>query len=115
MIPKDAIPLEDWERIEQGLSPLPKKREIRPEPEFPKVENRIDFESIPLDKVMRINAVRKNVIKNKEGVRFIGYDIEIELKDLKPLQGWLLEGELVRLVPLIREKTDQAMLHSIGY
>ena len=68
-----------------------------------------------MDKVVRINAVRKNVLRNKEGVIFIGYDVEIELKDSKPLQGWLLEGDLISFVPLIREKTDQVILHSIGY
>ena len=114
-IPRDAIPLEDFLRMQKGLPPRPEKKIVRVEPEFPKVENRIEFESIPLDKVVRINAIRKNALRNKEGVIFIGYDVEIELKDSKPLQGWIEEGCLRKLIPLIREKTDQLILHSIGY
>ena len=115
MIPKDAIPLEEFERMEQGLPPRPKKKVIRPEPEFPRVENRIEFVDIPLEKLVRIEGIRKNILKNSEGVRFIGFDIELELKDSKPLTGWILEGDLYQLLPFVREKTDQVLLHSIGY
>jgi hypothetical protein len=115
MIPKDAITEEEYSRWEKGLPPLPKKKVERPEPEFPKITNRIDFESVPLDKVVRINAIRKNVLRNREGIIFIGYDTEIEVKDSKPLQGWIGEGDLRRLISLVREKTDQLLLHSIGY
>jgi len=115
MIPKEAVPMEDFLRMERGLPPRPKAKIIRPEPEFPKVDNQIKFESIPLDRVIGIERIRKNVLKNKDGIHFIGYDIQIEVRDSKPLQGWILEGDLVRLKPFIREKTDQAILHSIGY
>ena len=43
MIPKDAIPLDDWERMQKGLPPRPEKKIVRVEPEFPKVENRIEL------------------------------------------------------------------------
>jgi len=115
MIPKDAIPLEDFLRMEKGLPPRPKKKIVRVEPEFPKVENRIEFEKLPLDKLAGITGIRKNVLRNKDGVHFIGHDIEIEVKDSKPIQGWIGEGDLIRLIPLIREETDQLLLHSIGY
>ncbi len=112
---REAIPLEDFERMEKGLPPLPKKKEIRPDPEPPMVENRIEFESIPLDKAVRLTRVREHSQRNKDGVIFIGYDIELELKDSRPLQGWVDEGTLIKLIPLIRERTDQAILHSVGY
>jgi len=114
-IPRDAIPLEGFERMQKGLPPRPEKKIVRVEPEFPKFENRIEFEKLPLDKLARITGIRKNVLRNKDGVHFIGYDIEIEVKDSKPIQGWIGEGDLIRLIPFVREKTDQALLHSIGY
>jgi hypothetical protein len=114
MIPRDAVSLEDFERAEKGLPPLPKKKIIREEPEFPQIPNRIEFAKIPLDKLVRIEAIRKNVLKNKDGVRFIGYNIEIEMKDSKSLQGWIMEGDLYKCLPYLREKTDQALLRSIG-
>ena len=108
---------EEYKRWEAGLPPLPKKKVVREEPEFPKVENQIRFESIPLDKLVRIEAIRKHVLKNPEGAHFIGFDIEIEIKDSESLAGWIGEGDLYKLLPFIRQKgeTDQALLHSIGY
>lgn len=115
VIPRDAVDLEDFERAERGLAPLPKKKIIRQVAEFPKVENQIKFQSIPLAKVVRIEAIRRNTVKNKDGAHFIGYNIEIEMKDSKSLQGWIMEGDLYKCLPYLREKTDQAILHSIGY
>lgn len=115
VIPRDAVTLENFKRSEAGLAPIPEKKVPREEPEFPKVENQIKFESIPLDKVVRIEAIRKNVVKNFEGVRFIGYDIEIEVDGSESLQGWLMEGDAIRLkkLPWVREKTDMRLLDVI--
>ncbi len=116
-IPRDAIPLEDFERMEQGLPPRPKKIVVRPEPEMPKIENQINFADIPIEKLLRIQAVKKRIVKNWEGVRFIGYDAIIELREGKPLTGWFQEGtmEQLRRMPVIKENTDARLLGSIGW
>lgn len=53
---RDALPLEDWKRIDKGLPPRPKKKVIRQEPEFPQIPNRIEFVKIPLDKLEQTGA-----------------------------------------------------------
>ena len=117
MIMKDAIPREDWTRIDKGLAPLPKKKVERPDPIPPKVENQIQFKDVPIEKLVRIQAVKKRIVKNEEGARFIGYDAIIEVKDSKPLTGWFLEGDMMKLkkFPVIAENTDARLLGSIGY
>jgi len=117
MIPKDAIPLEEWERMQKGLPPLPEKKVVRPEPELPEIKNRVNFEDIPIEKLLRIQAVKKRIVKNQDGVRFIGYDAIIERREGKPLAGWFQEGimEQLRRMPVIKENTDARILGSIGW
>ena len=112
-IPREAIDLEDWKRMDKGLPPRKKAKVVIPEPKNPVVPNQINFVEIPLDKVVRLEAVRRNVIKNDDGVRFLGYDVIIEMKDSKSKTGWLLEGDLVRLLPHVRDLTDESILNSI--
>jgi len=113
-IPREAIDKADFDRMERGLPPRPKPKIIRPEPKFPVVPNRIEFLKLPLEKLIRIEAIRRRVIRNEEGVSFLGYDIQIEVRDGKPLQGWIEEGDLVRLLPHVRDLTDEAILDNIG-
>jgi hypothetical protein len=112
-IMKEAVPLDEWERMDKGLSSKPKMKVLKPDPEPPEVPNRIEFKSINLNKVIQIEAVRKNIVKNEEGMRFIGFDVSIEVKDSGPLRGWILEGDLRKLLPYVRDNTDDAILGSI--
>ena len=113
VIMKEAIDLEDWELIDQGKPPRKKVKPIIPEPKFPTIPNRIIFAEIPLGKVVRIEAVRRNVIKNDDGVRFLGYDLIIQMKDSKSKNGWMVEGDLMKLLPHVRDLTDESILNSI--
>ncbi len=115
-IPKDAMTLEDYERYEKGLPPLPKKKIERPDPIPPKIEN-LKFDDLPIEKLVRIQAVRKKILKNAEGVNFIGFDAIIEIKDSKPLTGFFFEGDMEKLkrLPVIAENTDARLLQSIGW
>ena len=113
-IPREAIDLEDWKRMDKGLPPRKKAKIVIPEPKFPVVPNRIEFLKIPLEKVVRIAAIRRRVIRNEEGVSFLGHNVSIEVRDGKPLQGWIEEGDLVRLLPHVRDLTDEAILDNIG-
>ena len=117
----EAMDKEDWERMDKGLPPLPKKKIIRPEPKMPNVENRIMFADIPLDKFEKLISARRRSIKNDEGMRFIGMDIVIELKkgpgrppkteveeksESRVISGWMIEGDWTKLYFKIRDKVD---------
>jgi hypothetical protein len=111
----EAISREDFERQEKGLPPLKKDKIVRPEPEFPKVDNLIKFDDIPILDFERIVTSAMRRIKNKEGVNFIGYDVTILLKarrragrptkeeeeagEPQPriLKGWMIEGDFEKL------------------
>ena len=112
-IPREAIDLEDWKRMDKGLPPRKKAKVVISEPKNPVVANQINFVEIPLDKVVRLEAVRRNVIKNDDGVRFLGYDLIIQMKDSKSKNGWMVEGDLMKLLPHVRDLTDESILNSI--
>jgi len=120
---KEAMDLQDWERMDKGLPPLPKKRVIIPEPKFPVIENLLKFKDIPLDRFDKLISARRRTIKNEDGVTFIGMDVIIELKgkrkagrpltnkeeevfESETIRGWMQEGEWYELYRHAREKID---------
>ena len=130
----EAISKDDFERAEQGLPPLKKKAKPRPEPEPPKVEKLLTFKDLPWDRFVRLVSVRQNVLKNKDRMRFIGYDVAIEFKyspesiktkGSKPLDkilsdepikdtfiqdGWFSEGDWLQFCRTFRRKVDLSIL-----
>lgn len=117
---QEAMDKEDWERMDKGLPPLPKKKVVKPEPKFPKIENQIAFVDIPLDRFEKLISARRKVIKNDEGVQFVGMDLVIELKkgagrpaksdnpelSSRTITGWMIEADWYKLYRHIREKID---------
>ena len=111
-IMNEAIPREDFERTERGER-IPKRKVIpRPEPAFPKVDNLIKFDDIPLGEFEKMISANMRRIQNEEKVHFIGYDVVIQLKpkrgpgrpkedeaDPPPriLKGWMIEGDYEKL------------------
>src|SRR4030042_5142876 len=108
----EAVNKADWERAEAASPPLKRKVKPRPEPEHPKVNNQLAFKDLPLDRFVRLVTAKQNTLKNKDGMRFIGFDVAIEFKckekKKKPLEviisdtvepetyvqeGWLQEGD----------------------
>jgi hypothetical protein len=117
VIPKETMSGEEYERWEKGLPALPKKKIERPEPIPPKIQNQIKWEDLPIEKLVRIQAARKRILKNEEGVTFIGYDAIVEIKDSKPLTGFFFEGDMEKLrkLPVIAENTDARLLSGISF
>jgi len=116
VIPIEAVSKEDFERMEKGLPPLPKKKIVRPEPELPEIPNRIEFDKIPVDKVKRIVKVSQpERLRNKEGNIFIAYRIELEMGDGSLLDGYAFEGDAIRIrkLPWIRENSDARVIDII--
>jgi len=98
----EAMPLKDFERMEQGLPPRPKKKVIMPEHEPPVVENQIYFKDFPANKEMiKINA-RMRSVQNKEGVRFTGFDLFVSFRDKTEISGWVSDGDFQKIKLLAR-------------
>ena len=126
---QEAMSRSEWERQEAGLPPLKKKKVARPEPEPPKVDKLLNFKDLPLDRFVRLVSVKRRTIKNKDGVSFIGFDVEMEIKykgkKQKPLDkimseepeaetyilsGWFPEGEWYQFCRSMRTRIDLSIL-----
>lgn len=123
---QEAMSKAEWERKEQGLPPLKKKKIVRKDPEPPKVENLLNFKDLPLDRFVRLVNAKRTTLKNKDGVSFIGFDVEMEIKNKdkkKPLDkilaeepetytlsGWLPEGEWYQFCRSMRSRVDLSVL-----
>ncbi|HKZ45103.1 MAG TPA: hypothetical protein VJ343_00165 [archaeon] len=117
---QEAVSRVDWELMEQGKKPKKRPQIIRPEPERPELKSEIKFTDIPAERFKKLDSAIKNIIKNKEGMRFIGYDVLISLgrpdnmiaitdeekKAPKSMSGWMDEGNFLQLVRTFRKKID---------
>jgi len=117
---QEAVSRVDWELMEQGKKPKKRSQIIKPEPERPELKNEIKFTDIPVERFKKLDSAIKNIIKNKEGMRFIGYDVLISLgrpdnmiaitdeekKAPKSMSGWMDEGNFLQLVRTFRKKID---------
>ena len=116
-IPTEAIPLKEWEEQQKGIFRPKVKPVPRPEPELPEIENRLEFDKIPdLTKVKRIIAVSQaERIKNKDGMNFIFYKIELELEDSTILRGRMIEGDAIKIrkLPWVRDASDSRIVNVI--
>jgi hypothetical protein len=93
----EAMPLEDFERMEKGLPPRPKKQVVIPEPEPPVVDNQIYFKNFPANKeIIKIEGRRRSV-KNKDGMTFIGYDLVVIFRDESSISGWAPEEDFQKI------------------
>jgi len=109
----EAVLREDWERAQKGLPPLPKKKVVRPEPEFPEIQNRILFENVELTPGLKLLVKQRDNLKNSEGVILTGFKVAIEIEPGKVQQGWLGDGDLNKLRPFLRDSTDPRILNAL--
>ena len=124
-IMQEAMTKADFERAEKGLPPFKPKKVVRPEPETPEVEDEIKFEDTQ-GFIELLRAERKTV-KNAEGVRFIGYSVEIMVEGKKKpgrpkesekeipveprvLEGWMCEGDFLKLVRTYRKEINSQVI-----
>lgn len=90
----EAVDMEDYNRWDRGL-PLKKKTEAKiPDPEPPKIENRLP--PIKPKDVVEVFEVKKEPVRNLDGVISIGYHVSLKIvgeKDKLPvnLSGWMPE------------------------
>ena len=113
MIPREAVPLKDFERMERGLPPKAQPKRKVEEPKPPKVPDEITFANIPSESKIYDFTARSRTEKNKEGVRFTGYAIYIEFTDDKTLEGWIPEREFQLLKQRLQGEKPE-LLRKIG-
>lgn len=122
---QEAMTQANWERADKGLPPFKVKKTPRPEPEKPTVEDEITFKDIT--GFIELKRAERKVVKNAEGVRFIGFNVEIELegknkvgrpkeseKEIPPeprlLEGWMAEGDFMELVRTYRKEINPQVI-----
>ena len=101
VIPRDAVDLEDWERMERGLPPRPKPKVVRKPPTPPVLADEIKIQNIP-NKEIRDLSARMRSERGPDGEIFCGWKVWIEFTDNKSLSGWMNEwtlGEFKKRIP----------------
>lgn len=125
----EAMSKEDFERMEKGLPRLKPKRVDKPDPALPTIENEIKAADIPGGYEIHLESAKRHIMRNEEGVRFIGFNVVIELfpirqkrkpgrpkesesVELEPmtLTGWMLEGQFLEFVRTYRKQIDQQVI-----
>jgi len=122
---QEAMTQANWERAEKGLPPFKVKKIVRPEPEKPKLEDEIAFKDIT--GFIELICAERKTVKNAEGMRFIGYSVEIVLEGKKKpgrpkesekefpieprvLEGWMAEGNFMELVRTYRKEINPQVI-----
>ncbi len=91
---QEAMPLEDFKDWDfKGSPPRKRVRVGPPEPKPPKVKNALHFDKIDRKEILEVLEGRRKVLKNREGVRFMGYHLALQMKDNKILEGWMSEAD----------------------
>lgn len=125
----EAISKLDFERREKGLPPFNPPRVVIQSPAKPVMDNEIKLTDIPSGWDVELEHAKKNTLKNAEGVRFIGFDVTINLNPVakkrgpgrpkeseelppepKTLKGWMFEGEFLGFVRLFRKQIDYQII-----
>lgn len=104
-IPKEMMDKDEWERMDKGLPPKKKPKPEFDDPKQPTVRWQIDPDSISAKDLESITGQKRNV-HNKDGVTFIGYDVQIQEKDKKPRKGWMTDGDLVKVRKAVGNRKD---------
>ena len=99
MVMQEAVDKEDFERMQKGLRPKAKPKIKMPVYDPPTVKKQLVIDEIPIGEVVGFTA-QKRVVTNSEGVKFIGADVIINIKDKNPMKGWMAEKDLLQLKQL---------------
>ena len=97
---KTAMPEEDFNLWDEGKKVAKKKLKPRPEPKAVK-DSILALDKIDLNSVTLAVSGKRNVKKNQDGVRFIGFDVSLQMKGDKNIAGWMPENEYLELRRLL--------------
>ncbi len=110
---KEAMTKADFERVEKGLAPLKPEKVLRLEPEKPALDDEILASDVKKGYTVNLEHANRKTRPNSDGIRFIGYDVKIDLtskKDSLTLNGWMVEGEFLQFLRNNRGKIDQQVI-----
>jgi hypothetical protein len=119
----EALSKEDFDKVDKGIRLIKPKVVPRPEPKKPVVENEVKLSQIPEGYTVKLEQAFKKVLKNEEGMRFIGWEVLIELTPIpkekgtpgrpfepKTLMGWMIEGEFMALLRTYSKQIDRQVI-----
>lgn len=112
---KEAMSKIDYDRQEQGLPPLKPVKVVVPEPGKPSIPNEITMKDIPKNCVVKLEHADRSILRNAEGILFIGYNVVIEFIKKKAesntISGWMVEGVFLEFVRIYRKDIDQQVIN----
>jgi hypothetical protein len=92
---KEAVSEEDYNRWDKGLPSQKEVTQPRPEPIPPKVDDVITLKKVKYDDIKVMLDGRRKSVKNKNGVRFMGFAVAWEAVDGKIISGWMFEADYI--------------------
>lgn len=92
---KNAVDTEDFNLWDKGQKPRRKPVASHPDPKRPKIDNLIELDKIKLDELVSVTKGRRHIIRNEDGVMFMGYDVGYQIKGQKAVEGWMSEADYV--------------------
>ena len=93
----EAVDEADFEKLERGA---PIKKVLKPvtnDPESPKVDDIIQYSPELENNLVQVMKISVSNKRNDDGVRFIGYEVVLNMKGEKILTGWMPESDYVTL------------------
>lgn len=90
-----ALPQEDFDRVQMGLPPREEVREAAPDPEMPAFEGVIRLSDVKMDSILGVKSAKHQSQRNRDGVRFMGFAIEIESAQGNRV-GWMPERDYLQ-------------------
>ena len=110
---KEAMTKANFDRVERGLAPLKPEKVDKIEPEKPITDDEILASDIKKGYTINLERANRIVKSNPEGVKFVCYDIKIDLtskKDSLTLEGWMVEGEFLQFLRNNRSNVDTQVI-----
>jgi len=94
---KTALSEEDYNLWDEGKRPVKVPAPVHPEPKLQKAGKILSLDKIKLDKVSLAVTGRRNIKQNKDGVRFIGFNVALQMKEGKDVEGWMPEADYIEM------------------
>ena len=98
---REAVDMEDYKLWQQGRPPRKKVVPVIPQPEQPKVKNLVQRDKIKLDEVIGAAKGRRKVIMNKDGCKFMGFEVSLPMKNGQTVVGWMPEADYIDIRHLL--------------
>jgi len=94
---KTAVPEEDFKLWDAGKSSKVSEPAVMPAPAPPKEDDILSLDKIDISEISLAVSGRRDVKKNAEGVRFVGFRVTLKMNTGKDLSGWMSEGDYLNL------------------